>query len=71
MMTDPYDPIYGELADAAERGELKPLGRPLYGEAARAEARALLMRATGTSTPEDAARVALGEQPVTTKDPRR
>lgn len=71
-MTDSiHDPIYEELADAAECGELTPLGRPRFGDEARAEARALLMRATGISTPEDAARVALGEQPVTTKDPRR
>lgn len=58
------DALAEELADAAERGELRPIGTPLYGEEARAEARGLLMRATGTVTPEDAARVALGRPRV-------
>lgn len=59
-MTDPIETEAADLADAAERGELRPAGQPRDGEQARAEARALLMAATGTTTQEDAARVALG-----------
>lgn len=63
-MTDPIETEAAALADAAERGELRPAGRPSSGEQARAQARALLMAATDTTTPEDAARVALGRPRV-------
>lgn len=63
-MTDPIEPEAAALADAAERGELRPAGQPRDGEQARADARALLMAATGTTTQEDAARVALGRPRV-------
>lgn len=52
---------YDELADRAERGELRGLpGTQRHGEDAAADARAAIFAATGTSTIEDAARVALG-----------
>lgn len=59
-MCDSSDEIYEDLADAAERGELTLTEAILSGDVARAEARALLMQATGTSTIEDAVRAALG-----------
>lgn len=63
-MTDPIEVEAAVLAAAAERGELRPAGGARYGEEARAEVRSLLMAATGTTTPEDAARVALGRPRV-------
>lgn len=63
-MTDPIETEAAALADAAEGGELRPLGRPLSGEQARAQSRARLMAATDTTTPEDAASVALGRPRV-------
>lgn len=63
-MTDPIETEAAVLADAAERGELRLTGQPLFGEEARAEARALLMAATGTTTAEEAAHVALGRPRV-------
>jgi hypothetical protein len=52
---------YEELADAAERGELKPVpGTALHGAAAVAEGRRMLMAATGSTNIREATRVALG-----------
>lgn len=52
---------FEELADFAERGELHPIpGTTVRGEAARQEARELMMSATGAETPEEAARRAVG-----------
>lgn len=63
-MRDAIETQADELARAAERGDLRPLGDPIRGEAAREQARAMLMAATGTSTPEDAARLAVGRPRV-------
>lgn len=57
---DDEDAYYDALSDAAERGELRPIpGTELGPEAAQAEARALLMAATGASTIDEAVRIAL------------
>ncbi|AWF98303.1 hypothetical protein, partial [Clavibacter michiganensis] len=52
---------YDELAGRAERGELALIpGTQRYGHAARVEARAMLMDATGTDSLTAAMAVALG-----------
>lgn len=44
---------YDDLATAAENGQLTPIpGTALHGQDATEQARALLMRATGASTPK-------------------
>lgn len=64
-MTPTRDDPYEELARRAEAGELRPIpGTILRGEAAAAEATALLMAATGAQTPEEAARLAVGRPRV-------
>ena len=58
-MTVEYD--WDALAEQAEAGTLVPVaGTALYGEAAAAAGREILMAATGTTTIEEATRVALG-----------
>jgi hypothetical protein len=55
------DNTYEELADLAQTGHLEPIeGTALHGAAAAEAGHRLLMGATGTSTAEDALRVALG-----------
>lgn len=51
---------YDELADRAERGELRPTGQPLHGGGAAAAGQAMLLRATGTRSLDDAVEVTLG-----------
>lgn len=52
---------YEALADAAERGDLRSIpGTARRGEAARAQAAADLMWATGAATTEEAMRLAVG-----------
>ena len=55
---------YAELAERAERGELRPAGRVKRGPEAAAEGRRLIMEATGASSVEEAFRLALGRPPV-------
>lgn len=64
-MNDADEALGHELADAAERGDLHPIpGTTLRGQDAADAARAMLMAATDTHTPQDAARVALGRPRV-------
>lgn len=58
------DAIAAEMADAAEQGQLTPIGPALHGQAATDAARALLMAATGTTSPQAASEVALGRPRV-------
>jgi hypothetical protein len=52
---------YEELAGQAERGELTRVkGSELHGEAAREDARNILMAFTGAATIEEAGRIARG-----------
>lgn len=52
---------YDDLATAAENGQLTPIPRTtLHGQDATEQARALLMQATGASTHQEAAHLALG-----------
>ena len=55
---------YAELADMAERGELRPVGRAKRGPEAAAEGQRLLMEATGASSVEETFRLSLGRPPV-------
>lgn len=56
---------YADLADRAERGELRPTpGTAVRGKAAQDSARAMVMAATGGSTPEEAVAIALGRPRV-------
>jgi len=53
---------YDALADRAERGELRPVGRPKRGEAAAEEGRRMMMEATGAKTWEEAVALVLGSR---------
>lgn len=56
---------YDELAEAAERGQMRPVpGTRRSGSDAAADARHAFMSATGASTPEEAARLVLGRPRV-------
>ena len=57
------DTHYSELADRAERGDLRPTGTALTGAAAAAAGAQDLMWATGTDTLEDATVVARRGRP--------
>jgi phage protein D len=68
-MTDRLDEkdeaYYADLADRAERGELRPTpGTAVRGAAARDSAQAMVMAATGASTPDEAVAIALGRPHV-------
>lgn len=51
---------YAELAERAERGELKPQGPGIQSEDAASVGREWVLAATGASTIEEAANLALG-----------
>ncbi len=51
---------YDELADRAERGELKPVGQVKRGAAAAAAGQAMLLRATGATSLDEAVEVTMG-----------
>ena len=55
---------YAELAERAERAELRPVGNAKRGAEAAAEGRRLIMEATGASSVEGAFHLALGRPPV-------
>jgi hypothetical protein len=61
---------YEDLADRAERGELRAVpGTVLRGDAARDAGRRELLDATGASTLQEATRIALGRPPVGSAGP--
>jgi len=60
-LSDKDQAYYEDLADRAERGELRPVpGTAVYGDAARETAQAMVMAATGASTVDEATSIALG-----------
>ncbi len=63
-LTNDEERQYADLAERAERGELRPIGRPKRGAEAAAEGRRLIMEASGASSLEEAFRLALGRPPV-------
>lgn len=70
-LSEAEERYYEELAQKAERGELRPTGKQLHGRAAAEASQKLIMEATETQTIEDATRVALGRPRLAEEEDRQ